>query len=206
MTKASTILAGFAVLGLAAVALYSQGFFGTSTSVQPSAGQSFSPDVALAPYLKGEMQELEPLPTREPLYEYPIYLDSGELVPLNRFKGKALLINIWASWCAPCRAEMPELAHLQQELGDDDFEVVAINADYGGLEQAREVLEEWDITGLAVYADPTLKTAQELANGRLPMSLLVARDGTVVAKYLGPLKWDAPEALTLFRALKAGKI
>lgn len=157
-------------------------------------------------YLKGEMAKLSLPDGGQQLTDHIIMREGGDPVKLSAMKGKAMLINLWASWCAPCRAEMKELAHLQTALGDADFEVVAITVDRGGILQAKDTLEEWGVDGLALYAEPTMKIAMELAEGRLPMSYVVNRQGDVVAYYLGPLKWDEPEAIELFRALKDGRI
>ncbi|TNE61750.1 MAG: TlpA family protein disulfide reductase [Alphaproteobacteria bacterium] len=163
-------------------------------------------DAPINSYLKGEMAKLT-LPDGElTLTDHMIQREDGSAAPLSAMKGKALLINLWASWCAPCRAEMPELANLQKELGDDRFEVVAINVGRGGIPEAREILAEWGVAGLNLYAEPTMKIAFDLADSSLPTSLIVGADGRVRAKFLGPLKWDGPEALELFEALKNGEI
>ncbi|WP_417464298.1 TlpA disulfide reductase family protein [Kordiimonas sp.] len=163
-------------------------------------------DAPINSYLKGEMAKLTLPETPMMLPSHEIIFADGSKAPLSSLKGKAMLINLWASWCAPCRAEMKELANLQHELGGDDFEVVAITVDRGGILQAEETLKEWGIEGLALYAEPTMKIAFDLADGALPTSYVVGRDGEVKALFLGPLKWDKPEAIELFRALAAGKI
>ena len=157
-------------------------------------------------YLKGEMAKLTLPETPTPLSDHIIMREDGAPVKLSDMAGKAMLINLWASWCAPCRAEMKELANLQKHLGDDQFEVVAITVDRGGVLQAKETLAEWGIEGLALYAEPTMAIALELAEGALPTSYVVGKDGMVRASFRGPLKWDEPEALALFQALKDGEI
>jgi len=163
-------------------------------------------DNAIQPYLKGEMAKLSIPAGKEELSAHIIMREDGSPVALKEMAGKAMLVNLWASWCAPCRAEMKELAHLQKELGDDTFEVVAISVDRGGIAQARETLQEWGVEGLALYADPTMKIAIDLSEGALPTSLVVDKKGVIRASFLGPLKWDAPEAIALFTALKNGQL
>lgn len=160
----------------------------------------------LASYMTGEMSRLTLQATPRKVSEHIVMREDGSPIKLSDMTGKVMLINLWASWCAPCRAEMHELAALQAELGDDMFEVVAVNVDRGGIPAAKDALAEWGVEGLAFYADPKMKTAIELANGALPTSFIIDRDGNVRAYFLGPLKWDAPEAVKLFEALKAGTV
>jgi len=165
-----------------------------------------TPDHPINSYLKGEMAKLT-LPEKiEPVSAHIIMREDGSPVALDEMKGKTLLVNLWAPWCAPCRAEMKELANLQKTLGDDRFEVVAINVDRSSIGGAREALKEWGIEGLALYAEPTMKIAIEMAEGRLPTSFIVDSDSNVRAIYVGPLAWDKPEAITFFEALKQGKV
>jgi len=157
-------------------------------------------------YLKGEMAKLSLPDTPKGLTDHIIMREDGSPIKLSAMRGKAMLINLWASWCAPCRAEMHELANLQKELGDDTFEVVAITVDRGGILQAKDTLAEWGVEGLNLYAEPTMAIALELADGKLPTSYIVGADGEVKAYFLGPLKWDTPDAIALFTALKEGAL
>ena len=161
---------------------------------------------AIAPYLKGELASLEVPVETQMLSDHIIMSETGEPKKLSAMAGKAMLINLWAPWCAPCRTEMKELASLQTQLGDADFEVIAINVDRGGIPQAEETLKEWGIEGLALYAEPTMGIAFDLAEGKLPTSFVVDKAGEVRALFVGPLAWDKPEALALFDALKKGEI
>ncbi|WP_262693856.1 TlpA disulfide reductase family protein [Kordiimonas aquimaris] len=165
-----------------------------------------APEGGITPFLKGEMAQLTIPEAPQTLSDHIIMSENGDPKKLSQMAGKAMLINLWAPWCAPCRAEMKELANLQKELGDDAFEVVAINVDRGGIPQARETLEEWGVEGLPLYAEPTMKIAFDLAEGALPTSFVVDKAGNVQALFLGPLAWDKPEALELFEALKNGDI
>jgi thiol-disulfide isomerase/thioredoxin len=165
-----------------------------------------TPDHAINSYLKGEMAKLT-LP--EVPYRIPghvIMREDGSPVALDEMEGKVVLLNLWAPWCAPCRAEMKELANLQKELGDDSFEVVAVNVDRSSIGGARETLKEWGVEGLALYAEPTMDIAFKLAEGKLPTSYIIDKDANVRALFVGPLVWDKPEALELFRALKEGRL
>ena len=160
----------------------------------------------IKPYLKGSMAALYVPAEPRMLSDHIIMSENGEPKKLSAMAGKAMLINLWAPWCAPCRAEMKELANLQAQLGDTDFEVVAINVDRGGILQAEETLKEWGVEGLNLYAEPTMGIAIDLAEGKLPTSFIVDRAGQVRAIYIGPLAWDKPEGIALFEALKKGEI
>jgi len=171
--------------------------------------RQFAPATMLDPlqtYMTGEMKRLALQKTPKKVSGHIVMREDGSPLKLSDMTGKVMLINLWASWCAPCRAEMHELAALQKALGDDMFEVVAVNVDKGGIPAAQDALAEWGVEGLAFYADPTMKSAIELANGALPTSFIIDREGNVRAYFLGPLKWDAPEAIKLFEALKAGTV
>jgi len=165
-----------------------------------------TPDPGINSYLNGEMAKLDLLEPAQPASRHIIMQEDGTPVALNEMRGKVLLVNLWAPWCAPCRAEMKELANLQNALGDDRFEVVAVNVDRGSIGGARETLKEWGVEGLGLYAEPTMKIALDLAEGKLPTSLIIDREGMVRARYVGPLAWDKPESLALFRALKDGTL
>jgi thiol-disulfide isomerase/thioredoxin len=161
-----------------------------------------TPDHGINSFLTGEMAKLS-LPEKiEPVPGYIIMREDGSPIALDEMKGKVLLVNLWAPWCAPCRAEMPELANLQRVLGDDKFEVIAINVDRSSIGGARETLKEWGVEGLALYAEPTMKIAFEMAEGKLPTSYIIDGNGMIRAFYVGPLAWDKPEAQKLFIALK----
>jgi len=192
MPKKALTLFGLTLLIIGAAAYWQ--FYSATTS-----------DVDINSYLKGEMAKLS-LPDPVPdLSARIIMQEDGSPISFRELRGKVLLVNLWAPWCAPCRAEMKELANLQRELGDDKFEVVAINVNRGGIPEARETLKEWGVEGLPLYAEPTMAIAFELAEGKLPTSYVIDLEGKTVGFYLGPLKWDKPEAIAYFSALKRGE-
>ncbi|OYW37504.1 MAG: hypothetical protein B7Z45_05470 [Azorhizobium sp. 12-66-6] len=128
---------------------------------------------------------------------------------LADFKGKMVLVNLWATWCVPCRKEMPALDQLQQTLGGDNFEVVAINLDTRDPAKPKAFLDEIAVKALAFYADPGTKSFQALRTaGRgfgLPTTLLVDGAGCEVGFLAGPAEWASEDALTLIRGALAGK-
>ncbi len=111
---------------------------------------------------------------------------------LTDFRGKVVLLNIWATWCVPCRKEMPTLDRLQAKLGGADFEVVALSIDRR-MDAVRKFFTEVGIQKLAMYLDSSAKATRELGAVGLPTTLLVDREGREIGRLIGPAEWDAPE-------------
>jgi thiol-disulfide isomerase/thioredoxin len=115
-----------------------------------------------------------------------------------------VLFNLWATWCVPCRKEMPALDALQGKLGGPDFEVVSVNIDTRNLDKPQAWLKEVGINRLTSYADPSAKVFQELkAIGKafgMPTTLIVDRNGCEVATLAGPAEWASADAIKLVNA------
>ena len=140
------------------------------------------------------------------------FLDkNGRAVKISDFAGKFLLVNFWASWCIPCRAEMPALAALAKQANGPDFMVLPINLDIGagGLDKARAFLASDKIEGVPLYADPSLKALDRLKDNAvalgLPASLLLDRHACELAVLQGPAKWDSPDGQKVIKALEAAQ-
>jgi len=123
---------------------------------------------------------------------------------LSDWRGKTLLVNLWATWCVPCRKEMPALETLQTKLGGTDFEVVAINIDTRDPDKPKSFLKEANLTRLGYFNDQKAKVFQDLkAIGRalgMPTSVLVDPQGCEIATIAGPAEWASEDALKLIRA------
>ena len=128
----------------------------------------------------------------------------GKPMTLADFSGKTLLVNLWATWCAPCRAEMPAFDTLQSEMGSEKFEVVAINVEKGPDDKPKGFLDEIGIEHLAFYRDDTLGVFNDLKTRALalglPVTLLVDGDGCLLANMNGPAEWAGEDAKRLIRA------
>ena len=125
---------------------------------------------------------------------------SGKPVDLAAFRGKVVLVNLWATWCAPCRAEMPALDRLQAALGGADFQVVAIAEDTGGMAKVKSYLASVGAGHIVPYVDTSLESAHAFDVIGLPTSLLIDRQGRVIGRLVGPAAWDQPAAKALIEA------
>lgn len=125
---------------------------------------------------------------------------TGSGIKLNRWRGRVVLLNLWATWCAPCRKEMPALNAVQQQLGSKDFEVVALSVDRKGLEASAAFLKETGADSLGLYSDETTTSLTMLQALGLPVTLLIDRKGREIGRLLGPAEWNGAEAVAMIRA------
>jgi thiol-disulfide isomerase/thioredoxin len=117
---------------------------------------------------------------------------AGAQHSLKDFTGKVILVNFWATWCPPCRKEMPSLDRLQARLGGPDFAVVPISLDRGGMDKVQSFLKENGIRNLTPYLDPDAKSMALFGFPGLPTSILIDADGKEVARLIGGAEWDSP--------------
>ncbi|HET6522427.1 MAG TPA: TlpA disulfide reductase family protein, partial [Geminicoccaceae bacterium] len=114
----------------------------------------------------------------------------GGAVSLADFRGRVVVLNLWATWCAPCRLEMPSLDRLQAELGGPDLEVVALSVDRAGVDEVAAFLDEVGAGHLGLYRDPTMAATRALGALGLPTTVIVDREGREVGRALGEREWD----------------
>lgn len=129
------------------------------------------------------------------------FLRDGRETTLADFRGRTILVNFWATWCAPCLKELPSLDALEEKLGGPDFAVVAVASDAQGADKAREYLDKLKIRELQLYADP--KLALLIATGgsaQIPLSILIDAQGREIGRFTGPADWSSPEAIALMEA------
>jgi thiol-disulfide isomerase/thioredoxin len=205
-SRVCPILALAAAIGAAALGLaVLYGRTGGRGNGDP-AGCSAKPGVlpAMANLAKGEVAALKVSKTPALLPPLAFTGPNGEALTLADFRGKTVLLNLWATWCVPCRQEMPALARLQADLGGPEFQVVAINIDTRNPDRPKAWLTENGIQGLAYYSDPAAKVFQELklvgkAFG-MPTTLIVGPDGCELANMAGPAEWASPDGKALISA------
>ncbi|CAH1664166.1 MULTISPECIES: TlpA disulfide reductase family protein [unclassified Chelatococcus] len=168
-------------------------------------------DAALAARLdelaRGEVAAVQVEKRPKPVPPLAFKDQDGKAVTLADFKGRTVLVNLWATWCVPCRKEMPALDQLQTKLGGDDFQVVAINIDTRNLDKPKAWLTENGIHKLGYYADPEAKVFQALKEAGkafgMPTTVVVDRNGCMLASLAGPAEWASDDAVALIRAAMA---
>ena len=206
------VLAG----GLAGLVVGLAGVYGITALTRNAGGgdKACRPAVDLAakvaPFARGEVAAVNVAKSPLKVPNLAFEDGAGKKLTLADFKGKTVLLNLWATWCVPCRKEMPTLDALEQKLGSPDFQVVAVNIDTRDAEKPKAFLKEIGVKGLAYYADPSAKSFQDLkAVGRafgMPTTLLVDRSGCEIGTIAGPAEWASDDAVKMIKAAlgKAG--
>jgi thiol-disulfide isomerase/thioredoxin len=125
----------------------------------------------------------------------------GTRIALSQLKGRYVLLNLWAPWCAPCVRELPALAHLQSSIPSNRLSVIAVDVGRGTPSDARRFLDAHGSKALATYVDSNLALLRAFGAFGLPLTILIDPNGREVGRALGAATWDSPEALDYFRAL-----
>jgi cytochrome c biogenesis protein CcmG/thiol:disulfide interchange protein DsbE len=131
-------------------------------------------------------------------------LDGDSTKTLADYRGEVVLLNVWATWCAPCRVEMPSIEHLYQEYGPQGLKVVAISIDEAGPEVVREFVRERGLS-FEILLDPSRSIERIYQTTGVPESFVVNRHGVIVKKVIGPLEWDSDVNRQLVHRLLAQK-
>ncbi|QWG19158.1 TlpA family protein disulfide reductase [Bradyrhizobium sediminis] len=158
----------------------------------------------LAPLAHGEVAALTMATAPLRLPDLAFEDAAGKPRKLSDWRGKTVLLNLWATWCVPCRKEMPALDELQGKLGDKDFEVVAVNIDTRDPEKPKAFLKEANLTRIGYFADQKAKVFQDLKSvGRalgMPTTVLVDAQGCEIGTIAGPAEWASEDAIKLIKA------
>ncbi|MER9677962.1 TlpA family protein disulfide reductase [Mesorhizobium sp. M0184] len=152
----------------------------------------------------GQVAALLPADPPQSLKSLAFNGPDGKPTTIADHADKTVLLNLWATWCAPCRAEMPALDALQKEMGSDAFQVVAVNVDAGDDAKPRKFLEDTGVKSLGHYRDATMALFNDvktrgLALG-LPVTMLIDGQGCLIAHMNGPAEWSGPDAKRLVEA------
>ena len=158
----------------------------------------------IAPLAHGEVAALTMATAPLRLPDLAFEDADGKPKKLSDWRGRTVLVNLWATWCVPCRKEMPALEGLQTRLGGENFEVVAINIDTRDPQKPKNFLKDAHLTRLGYFSDEKAKVFQDLkAVGRalgMPTSVLVDGQGCEIATIAGPADWDSDDAIKLITA------
>ena len=158
----------------------------------------------VAPFARGEVAAVNVAKGPLKIPDLAFQDAAGNKIALDRFHGRTVLLNLWATWCVPCRKEMPALDALEGKLGGPDFQVVAVNIDTRDPDKPKAFLKGLGVKNLAYYADPSARTFQDLkAIGRafgMPTTLLVDPKGCEIGTIAGPAEWASDDAVKLIKA------
>ncbi|MCA0317452.1 MAG: TlpA family protein disulfide reductase [Proteobacteria bacterium] len=202
-SRAIVLAAGLAgVLGGIAAFYWTSGGAGNAGIAACMAARPST--AAMAPLARGEVAAFKVNQTPALAANLAFKGPNGRDLTLADFRGRTVLLNLWATWCAPCRHEMPALDRLQEQLGGPKFEIVAVNIDTRNPERAGNWLRETGIRHMANYSDQSAKIFQDLkAAGRafgMPTTLLIDANGCELGFIAGPAEWASDDAVKLIRA------
>lgn len=201
------VIAAIAGIVAGAAAVYVKQTVSGNGELTADAGQcegTVEKAASLKPFTTGDVAAM--IAVTEPrMISDVAFKDAAEKdVSLNNFAGKTVLLNLWATWCVPCREEMPALNALQEAEGSDKFQVLAINIDTGAVDKPKAFLEEIGVDSLGLYRDSTMGVfntmkKEGLAFG-LPVTLLIDGKGCLLGAMNGPAAWDSKDARVLIKA------
>jgi thiol-disulfide isomerase/thioredoxin len=157
--------------------------------------------VAIAPYATAQSapQNFVVHAVRKPVAEITFQNAKGVTTTLAEFTHKVVVLNLWATWCVPCRREMPALDRLQTALGGPNFAVAPLSIDRGGIDTVTRFYADVGIQNLPIYLDASGKSVRDLGAVGLPTSLILDRGGQEIARVVGPAEWDAPEVIEFLK-------
>jgi thiol-disulfide isomerase/thioredoxin len=186
------------------VAIHGIGGLKRSTAGDPACGAAVDTAQRIASLAHGEVAALTMATTPLQLPDLAFEDADGKAKKLSDWRGKTVLVNLWATWCVPCRKEMPALDGLQAKLSGPNFEVVAINIDTRDPEKPKNFLKDANLIRLGYFNDRNAKVFQDLKSiGRalgMPTSVLVNSQGCEIATISGPAEWDSDDAVKLIKA------
>ena len=152
---------------------------------------------------QGDMRKLTFHAEPQAVSDTPFTAADGTEMTLADYSGQITVVNFWATWCAPCRAEMPSLAALQTEFGGDDFEVVTIATGRNPRPAMERFFDEIGVDNLPLHADPRQTLARGMGVLGLPITVILDRDGMEIARLQGDAHWDSDSAKAIVAALIA---
>ncbi len=203
MAVAAVLVGG--VIGLAGV----YGIGGLSRNAgDPNCRAATDLAKTLTPLIHGEVAALNPASAGLKIPDLSFQDASGATRKLSEWRGKVVLLNLWATWCVPCRREMPALDGLQARLGGQKFDVVAVNIDTRDPDKPKTFIKDAGITSLSYFSDEKARAFQELkAIGRaigMPTSVLIDANGCEIGTMAGPAEWSSDDGVAVIKAAVVG--
>lgn len=162
-------------------------------------------DVAASGAAEPEFPQFSPSTPPRPAPDLTLKTRSGELVQLGDFRGRPVLLNIWATWCVPCVAEMPSLEALAAERAGTPLAIMAVSVDRKGESVVAPFVQKFKLAKLPIYLDPESNAPHAFGVDALPTTILIDRGGREIGRFLGPVPWDGPAARRLIDRLLAPK-
>jgi thiol-disulfide isomerase/thioredoxin len=204
MAVAAVLVGG--VIGLAGV----YGIGGLSRNAgDPNCRAATDLAKRLTPLIHGEVAAITPATSGLRIPDLSFQDASGATRKLSEWRGKVVLLNLWATWCVPCRREMPALDGLQAKLGGEKFDVVAVNIDTRDPDKPKTFIKTAGISSLSYFSDEKARVFQELkAIGRaigMPTSVLIDAHGCEIGTMAGPAEWSSDDGVALIKAAVAGE-
>ena len=178
---------------LSAIVLYTGLILGANTALADLA--------AVKDMREGDMKKLIFHSETRDVSQTPFDIAGGGTGTLADYQGKVVVLNFWATWCAPCRHEMPMLSDLQAQLGSDQFEVVTIATGRNPLPAMKAFFDEIGVDNLPLHKDPRQKMAREMGVLGLPITVVIDRNGQEIARLQGDADWNSENAVAILRAL-----
>jgi thiol-disulfide isomerase/thioredoxin len=178
---------------LSALVLYTASLLGANAALADMS--------ALEALREGDMKKLTFHAEPQPVSDTPFEAGEGGEMTLAEYEGKIVVLNFWATWCAPCRKEMPMLSELQTELGGDDFEVVTLATGRNPPPAMKAFFDEIGVDNLPLHRDPRSQVAREMGVLGLPITVILDRDGQEIARLRGDAHWNSDSAKAILRRL-----
>jgi thiol-disulfide isomerase/thioredoxin len=160
---------------------------------------AFRPAQADGPPLDGEMSRFNFSTSEAPFSNVSLTDQDDNQSYLSQFRGKVVVLNVWASWCGPCVMEMPGLDHLQASFSSNDLAVVPVSIDRGGAHQAMPYLNRMNVHAMTPYFDHSNSIGRLLGASRIPVTVIIGRDGNEIGRFIGTTEWDSEEAKSLIK-------
>ncbi|WP_431197570.1 TlpA disulfide reductase family protein [Shimia thalassica] len=191
MSKSALVYMGVALCAIAAVA-----FVALRNPATTGGAVDMS---AVAAMREGDMKKLNFHPELRQVSEKTFDAENGTKMTLADYEGQYVLLNFWATWCAPCRKEMPMLSDLQAEFGDDDFQVVTLATGRNAPPAMKKFFDEIGVDNLPLHRDPQSAVARDMAVLGLPVTALIDKNGNEIARLTGDADWSSDNAKAILR-------